>query len=130
MFDIGGGELLLILFVVLLLFGPKKIPELARSLGKGMSYLRRAQTELQRNINAVSTDIEQVAGIQDERRPFRPQPNPLPPARDGDIPEGEANATQEEQPRVEIRPAHGVQARATGGNPQPPQPPGDAAPSA
>lgn len=126
MFDIGGGELLLIIFVVLLLFGPKKIPEIARSLGKGMSYLRRAQTELQRNINAVSADIEHTAGINDERRPFRPQPNPLPPAADSDagtaLQEAQGEA-EEEQPRMEIRPADGAMAREAENKQQPPQTP-------
>ena len=36
MFGLGGQELLLILFVVLLFFGPQKLPELMRGLGKGM----------------------------------------------------------------------------------------------
>lgn len=126
MFDIGGGELLLIIFVVLMLFGPKKIPEIARSLGKGMSYLRRAQTELQRNINAVSADIEHAAGIKEERRPFRPQPNPLPPAADGETGTTEADAsqtTQKEQPRMEIRPADGTLAREAERKQPPPQTP-------
>jgi TatA/E family protein of Tat protein translocase len=58
MFDVGGGELLLILIAVLLLFGPSKLPELARSFGKGMAQFRKAQTDLQRNINALSDEIQ------------------------------------------------------------------------
>ncbi len=37
MFGLGGGEIILILFVILLLFGAKKLPELAKGLGKGIS---------------------------------------------------------------------------------------------
>ena len=40
-FDIGAGELLLILVAVLLVFGPGKPPELARSLGKGIYEFKR-----------------------------------------------------------------------------------------
>jgi sec-independent protein translocase protein TatA len=59
MFDIGGGELLLIVMAILLLFGPKKIPELAQMFGKGLAQFRKAQTEFQRNINAVNDEIHQ-----------------------------------------------------------------------
>lgn len=57
MFDIGGGEFLLILLVILLLFGPKKLPELARAIGKGAAQLRKAQVEFQRNINTIQEEI-------------------------------------------------------------------------
>ncbi len=39
---LGGTELLIILAIVLLFFGAKRVPELARSLGKGMHELRKA----------------------------------------------------------------------------------------
>ena len=41
MFDVGGPELLVVLVVVLLLFGGKRIPEVARSLGSSISEFRR-----------------------------------------------------------------------------------------
>lgn len=41
----GVPEILLIVFVVLLLFGSKKLPELARSLGKSLNEFKRGQTE-------------------------------------------------------------------------------------
>jgi sec-independent protein translocase protein TatA len=41
----GVPEILLIVFVILLLFGSKKLPELARSLGKSLNEFRRGQTE-------------------------------------------------------------------------------------
>jgi len=47
MFGLGGQELLLILFVVLLFFGPSKIPELMRGLGKGMKEFKKAQADLE-----------------------------------------------------------------------------------
>ena len=41
-FNLGTGEILLILLVVLLLFGAKRLPELARGLGKGINEFRDA----------------------------------------------------------------------------------------
>jgi sec-independent protein translocase protein TatA len=53
--SLGGWEILLILFVVLLLFGAKKIPELARGLGKGIREFKDATSgikdELERSVN-------------------------------------------------------------------------------
>lgn len=48
---IGGWEILVILVVVLVVFGPRRIPEMARSLGKGMAQIRRVTTEFQRELN-------------------------------------------------------------------------------
>jgi sec-independent protein translocase protein TatA len=51
MFDnIGGSELLLILFVVFIFFGPKKLPELGRTLGKGIQEFRSAMRGIQEDI--------------------------------------------------------------------------------
>lgn len=41
----GGTELLIILFIVLLLFGAKKLPELSRSLGKSLGEFKKGQNE-------------------------------------------------------------------------------------
>lgn len=49
--NLGGGEILLIVLAVLLLFGAKKIPELARGLGKGMSEFKKGLKDVQDNIN-------------------------------------------------------------------------------
>lgn len=53
---VGGPELLVILVVALLVFGPKSIPGIARGVGKGMRELRRLNTEFQREINLAAGD--------------------------------------------------------------------------
>jgi sec-independent protein translocase protein TatA len=42
LFNIGGGELFMIMLIVLLLFGSKRIPEVARGLGKGIRFFKDA----------------------------------------------------------------------------------------
>ncbi|TCD48739.1 twin-arginine translocase TatA/TatE family subunit [Chlorobium sp. N1] len=51
MFGLGGQELILILMIILLLFGAKKLPELARGLGKGMKEFKKAQSEMEEEFN-------------------------------------------------------------------------------
>ena len=49
----GFGEILMILFIVLLLFGAKRLPELARGLGQGMREFKKATNEIQDEITSV-----------------------------------------------------------------------------
>lgn len=59
--NMGTPELMLIMVAILLLFGGKKLPELARGLGKGIREFKDAsdgvKREIHRNINAVHDDI-------------------------------------------------------------------------
>ncbi|MCS3917818.1 Sec-independent protein translocase subunit TatA/TatB [Fervidibacter sacchari] len=50
MFGIGTGELLVIFLIALLLFGPQKLPEIARWLGRATREARKAWEELQRQL--------------------------------------------------------------------------------
>ena len=58
MFDIGLPELLLIGVVVLLMFGPEKLPAIARSLGKGMQKVKQAQMQFQNELNNVTEEMK------------------------------------------------------------------------
>ena len=49
-FSLGGGEIALIIFVFVLLFGAKKIPELARGLGKGIREFKDASKDVRSEI--------------------------------------------------------------------------------
>ena len=61
-FKISGGEILVIVAVVYLVFGPKKIPEFARMIGKGLNELRRAtqdiRDEITREANKIKDDVD------------------------------------------------------------------------
>jgi TatA/E family protein of Tat protein translocase len=58
MFGIGMPELLLILGLALIVLGPKKLPELARALGKGMAEFRRATDELKDEFRQMEREID------------------------------------------------------------------------
>jgi TatA/E family protein of Tat protein translocase len=48
--NLGGQEMLVIFLIVLLLFGAKKLPELARGIGKSMGEFKRARDDFEREI--------------------------------------------------------------------------------
>lgn len=65
---IGAQELLLILLVILLLFGAKKIPEVARGLGKGMNEFKRAMRETQDELTKVEPPAEEKKTNSEEKK--------------------------------------------------------------
>lgn len=54
MFGIGLPELGLILIIALVVFGPKKLPEIGRAMGKSLNEFRRATDEIKKDINGKS----------------------------------------------------------------------------
>ncbi|PID74008.1 MAG: Sec-independent protein translocase TatA [Desulfobacterales bacterium] len=68
MFGMGMPEILLILAVALIVIGPRKLPELARILGRTMSEFRRATSDLQNQIGIDPEDIRAIGnGIREVR---------------------------------------------------------------
>jgi TatA/E family protein of Tat protein translocase len=59
MFNIGGSELFFIMFMVLMLFGSKKIPEIARGLGKGLREMKDAASGIEREITKEMNDVKE-----------------------------------------------------------------------
>jgi Tat protein translocase TatB subunit len=57
MFGIGMTELLVIFVIALLVLGPKRLPDLARSLGRGLAEFRRASTDIRREFMDVADDV-------------------------------------------------------------------------
>lgn len=66
LFNFGGGEIFLILVAAIMLFGSKRVPEIARGLGKGIREVRNAtndiKREIQKGINEAETQVEQATG--------------------------------------------------------------------
>ena len=56
-FNLGGPEMIFIFIAILLLFGAKKIPELARGLGKGIREFKDATKEVKDEIENASHDV-------------------------------------------------------------------------
>jgi sec-independent protein translocase protein TatA len=54
--NLGAGEIILILLVILLLFGAKKIPELAQGLGKGMREFKKSLKDVEEEIKITDDD--------------------------------------------------------------------------
>ena len=61
-FGVGPGELILVLVVALIVFGPRRLPELGSSLGQAIREFRRASSELTREIREV-TEVDRPATI-------------------------------------------------------------------
>ena len=59
LFNLGGGEIILILALILILFGAKKLPELAKGLGTGIKEFKKATREV----------TEEVANAMDDTSP-------------------------------------------------------------
>ena len=64
----GGGELFFIVLVIIMFFGSKKIPELARALGKGMKELKNATNDIQREITESSNPISDIKDAVDVKK--------------------------------------------------------------
>jgi len=61
MFGIGMPELLLILALALIVLGPKKLPELAKTLGKGLAEFRRATDEIKDEFKQMEHEIDDAS---------------------------------------------------------------------
>lgn len=69
-FNLGTGEIIVIVLVVLLLFGGKKIPELMRGLGKGVKSFKQGMNEVEEEIkNADPIDGKKESSNQEKKIP-------------------------------------------------------------
>jgi sec-independent protein translocase protein TatA len=55
---ISGGEIVLVMMLALLFFGAKAIPDIAKTLGKGMREFKKATNEIKREMNDYTSDIK------------------------------------------------------------------------
>jgi len=97
--SIGMPELIVIFLVALLVFGPKKLPELGRSIGRGLAEFKRASDDLKRTIeDEIEQGKEEAAAVKQQVAEIR---NSLTVASSPSPPAGEPGA-RESPP---IRPA-------------------------
>ncbi|MBK6884507.1 MAG: twin-arginine translocase TatA/TatE family subunit [Flavobacteriales bacterium] len=69
LFDISGGEFIMVMLFALLFFGSKGIPDLARTMGRTMRQVRDASNEVQREIQRGASDIQR--SVAEQRRTFQ-----------------------------------------------------------
>jgi len=79
MFGIGMTELIVILAIALIVLGPKRLPEIARSLGRGIAEFRRASMDLRREFMDASDEARiapppQIADAASASKPAAPPP--------------------------------------------------------
>ncbi len=90
LFGVGGTEIIFIIFIIVLLFGADKVPEIARGLAKGIKTVKNATTditseitrsaeeqfnesggeEIKKEIKSVKEDIEEISGTIKRKNPF------------------------------------------------------------
>ncbi|MGB9702125.1 MAG: twin-arginine translocase TatA/TatE family subunit [Candidatus Kapaibacteriota bacterium] len=63
MFDIGGGELMVILLGILILFGPEKLPDILKTVRSGSEKINQAKSEIQKEITNFTNDIKKNIDI-------------------------------------------------------------------
>ena len=73
----GPMEMVVIFVVALLVFGPKKLPELARTLGKGLAEFRRASAELRGSLEREMQNIEHEVKMKENASNSPPPPAAL-----------------------------------------------------
>jgi sec-independent protein translocase protein TatA len=82
MFGIGFQEMLLILVVVLIFFGPKRLPDLAKSLGKGLAEFKKASEEVKKSIDeAMKEEAPKEEAAKEEAA--KEEATPRPPVSQG-----------------------------------------------
>ena len=97
--SIGMPELILIFVVALLVFGPKKLPELGKSLGRGLAEFKKASEELKKTIeDEIEHGKQEAATVQQQVAEVRksvdvtasPSPAPPPAAPETSVPRSDA----------------------------------------
>ncbi len=68
MFGLGFPELMLIFVIALIVFGPKKLPELGRSLGRALQEFKKASEEFQESMKAEMKEVEKTAQIDEVKK--------------------------------------------------------------
>ena len=95
--SIGGTELMVIMVIALLVFGPRKLPELGRSLGKGLGEFKRASNDLRRSLEDEITAEDRGSHTNQISTPVSPPPAP-PASEPVEEPAAESAKASDEDP--------------------------------
>jgi len=68
MFGLGMPELLLIFVIALIVFGPKKLPDLGKSIGRAMAEFKKAQEEFQESVKSEMREVEKSADLEEIKK--------------------------------------------------------------
>lgn len=68
MFGLGIGELLVIFVIALVVFGPKKLPEIGRSVGRAMAEFKKASQEFQDSMREEMKEVEKTAQLDEIKK--------------------------------------------------------------
>jgi len=68
MFGLGFGEILLIFVLALVVFGPKKLPEFGRSIGRALAEFKKASEEFQESIKAEMKEVEKASPLDELKK--------------------------------------------------------------
>jgi sec-independent protein translocase protein TatA len=69
----GGFEMVIIVLVILLLFGAKRIPELARGIGQGINEFRKASDDIKKEIDKGKEDVSKSTKYEEKERTEKPE---------------------------------------------------------
>jgi TatA/E family protein of Tat protein translocase len=81
-FDISSGELIIIVAAIFLVFGPKKIPEIARKIGKGINEVKKASNDIKDEIkmgfeNNIKKEVENIINGDEKKEQKKDSENDL-----------------------------------------------------
>jgi len=97
MFGIGPTELIVILVVALLVLGPKRLPEIAKALGRGLAEFRRATADVTTELDNARVMLEEEARrAADKKVSLRPT-KPAAPSNQAETPEQDSPAESQHQ---------------------------------
>ena len=73
MFGLGIPELIVIFVIALVVFGPKKLPDLGKSIGRAMAEFKKASEEFQESVREEMKEVEKTADVKEEMKKIEQQ---------------------------------------------------------
>jgi len=109
MFGIGMTEMLVIAVIALVVLGPKRLPELARTLGRTLAEFRRSAADLRREFSDVTGEsrIDPPIRLPAKSEPQRPSDAPVPPASEARSEAQPSEGHRAGEARSEAQPSEG-----------------------